>query len=304
MPSLKIRNKRPAAGFRNWQDILTGTKIPRLDAEVLAAFILRRPRASLLAHPEIKFTTRQAANFKRLAARRYRGQPLAYLTGQREFYGLNFSVSPAVLVPRPETELLVERALKVISQAEGRLIMLDIGTGSGAIAVSTAFYARRQQALNYRRLQIFAIDISAAALKIAQANSQRHRLDNKINFLKGSLLKPALETLAGHKEKELLICANLPYLTPIQIKSSPSIQAEPKLALDGGRDGLKYYRELFQQLKSLQPAGAITLLAEIDPSQKTAAAGLAQRFFPQADIAVSNDLAGRARLLSIRLPRI
>jgi len=207
---------------------------------------------------------------------------VAYLTGRREFMGLPFRVAPGVLIPRPETELLVEWALEVLGTRQNAT-MVDVGTGSGAIAVSIA-------ALSDPALRIIATDISEAALAIARDNAatllddaQRARLECR----EGSLLEP----IDGPVN---LVLANLPYLTPAQVDGNPDLAAEPRLALDGGRDGLDLVRHLIADLPRVLTAGGAVGL-ELDPSQTVEVADSLRRLFPGRTIRTIHDLAGFGR---------
>lgn len=282
-----------------FQELISSVSLPRLDAEILASFVLKLTRPYLLTHPETKVSRAKQIKYQQLAKKRQADQPLAYLIKQREFYGLDFKVSPAVLIPRPETELLVEQALLAIKQSSKKKIAIDIGTGSGAIIISLAKQVKQLFPHLYPQISFWASDISLAALTIAKCNAKHHRLTKKISFNRGDLLAPLKDKLKKYPANDLIITANLPYLTPTQIKTSPTIQAEPYLALNGDRDGLKYYRQLFKQLRAYKLSNKLTLLAEIDPSQKKTSYQLASLYFPGAKISVTPDLAGRARLLTI-----
>jgi len=254
--------------------------------------------------------------FQALAAKRRQEWPIAYLTGHKEFYGLDFLVSPAVLVPRPETELLVEEILAAVEKTNGDAVardgraerqpgaglIVDVGTGSGAVIISAAAELKRLASDIYKKTAFAAVDISPTALLVAKKNAARQGLGGKIRFYRGDLLAP-LRLDKSQPRGRLIIAANLPYLTPAQIKGSPSIKREPRLALDGGPDGLKYYKRLFEQLARLDGSGTdIMILCEINPGQKAAGTRLAKKYFPDAEIEVKKDLAKKYRLLEIRRP--
>ncbi|HFD39187.1 MAG TPA: peptide chain release factor N(5)-glutamine methyltransferase, partial [Anaerolineae bacterium] len=173
-----------------------GVESPRFDAELLLAHLLGTNRAAILAHPDRSLSPELDARFRNLVARRADREPLAYLLGHREFYGLDFLVDPRVLIPRPETEHLVEEALRLASRLPPSLRIADVGTGSGAIAVALAVHL--PQAL------VYALDASAEALAVAAANAQRHGVAGRIRCLAGDLLTPLPEAVD-------LIVANLPY---------------------------------------------------------------------------------------------
>jgi release factor glutamine methyltransferase len=219
--------------------------------------------------------------FDRILAQRARGVPVAYLTGEREFMALPFRVAPGVLVPRPETEVLVEWAISWLHERE-RAVVVDVGTGSGAIAASIAAGMDR----NWSG-RVIAADVSSEAIAIAAANRARLDLADRVALVQGSLV----DWLAGPVD---LLLANLPYLRPDQIAANPALAAEPRLALDGGADGLALIRQLLADApRVLAPGGAVGL--EIDPSQGNAVAALAAAAFPAATIAILRDLAGLDR---------
>jgi len=246
-----------------------------LDAEILLAKILKKSREFILSHGEKKITSKKIADYKKLINKRIKNIPLAYLLGEKEFYGLNFLVNKNVLIPRPETEILVEQALEIVlNNTNKNNYIIDIGTGSGCIIIT--FIKELQKKISYQKLQkysFFASDISKKALQVARQNTRQHKLQKKINFLQGSLLEPFLEKQNTKKNKltksqNILILANLPYLTPQQVKDSPTIQAEPELALVAGRDGLKYYQQLFKEIKKLKKLNfSYQMICEIDPAQ-------------------------------------
>lgn len=253
---------------------------PRLDAELLLAHVLGWPRARLLAERDHAPTVAELAAFQALVERRSAGEPVAYLVGHKEFYGLDLVVTPATLVPRPETELLVELALEA-AKGMGRapLLIADIGTGTGAIAVALATHL--PAAL------VYAVDLSAEALEVAGRNVERHGLDGRVRLLQGDLLAP----LPGPVD---IIVSNPPYTMIDEIE--PNVRTyEPRLALDGGPDGAAIYRRLIAAAPAyLRPGGA--LLLEIGAWQGHLVAGLLRQALPQAAIAVHQDLAGRDRV--------
>lgn len=253
-----------------------------LEAEALLAFALRRDRAWLLAHPSTPLVPPARQRYQSLIRRRSAGQPVAYLTGEKEFFSLAFSVTRATLIPRPETEQLVERALAHIPPAANWLVA-DVGTGSGCMAIALASHRPR--------LRLIATDRSAAALLVARRNARRHRVANRLSFRRGDLLAP-IKT----GEPVSLILANLPYLKSPAAASS-ALRFEPRTALDGGRDGLRLYRRSFQQLKNL-PHQPDRILCEIGPGlvsgfqALTATSGYGLTILP--------DLAGRPRVALLK----
>ncbi|MCK5061153.1 peptide chain release factor N(5)-glutamine methyltransferase [Candidatus Parcubacteria bacterium] len=263
---------------------------PRLDADLLLSFILKKPREWMLARPKFKLTKFQIFKINRLVRRRIKGVPLAYLVKEKEFYGLKFKVNKHVLVPRPETEMMVDVIRQQTADSRQQIIFIDVGTGSGCIIITLA------KKIRFGRF--IATDMSKKALKIAKENAELHNLHN-IKFLQGNLLSPIINNPQSPiPNPQLIITANLPYLTPIQLKNSPTVQTEPKNALLGGSDGLKYYRELFEQLKTLKNK-KITVLCEIDAGQSGPIAKLIKEKLPEYKFQIKKDLRGLDRLVKI-----
>ena len=265
-----------------------------LEAEKLLAFILEKSREYLLTHPEKTISAAQLKKYLLLLKRRLSSWPLAYLVGQKSFYDLNFYVNQDVLVPRPETEIMVDEILNLTAQAKMPLNIIDVGTGSGCIIIAVAKNLKKIKA------ELLGIDISKSALEVAKNNAVLNHAKN-IKFIKSDLLQtlinnPKYKNIKGH----LIIAANLPYLTPKQFAASPSIQHEPRIALVAGLDGLKYYQELFEQVNKIK-AAKITILCEINPEQKNGLIGLINKFLGTAAYQIKNDLAGLDRLMIISL---
>ena len=274
--------------------IINNCKLGPEEGLSLLSFIEQKPIVVLLTHLEQRVTAYNFQKFRILEKRRLNNWPFAYLTGQKEFFGLNFQVNKNVLIPRPETELIVEEIIKeVINQPNITRFIIDLGTGSGAIIVSLA------KNIKQTNIKFFASDISQSALRIAKKNAKGNSVNKRIKFFRGNLLKPVIKNL---KNKDLIITANLPYLTKAQIKKSPSISREPKLALDGGPGGLKYYEELFKQLRDISYR-SLFLMIEIDPTQTTKIKSLAKKYFSLADLEMQLDLAGRQRFAIIKKSR-
>jgi release factor glutamine methyltransferase len=252
---------------------------PRLDAELLLAFAAARPRSSVLAYPERAVDSEVAAHFARLVERRARGEPLAYLTGEREFFSLPLAVSPDVLVPRAETELLAELALAVV-ECVARPAVLDVGTGSGAIAL--AVKRARPEA------RVTATDRSAAALAVARGNAARHALD--VHFIESDWF----ENL-GSATFDVIV-SNPPYVRSADVAGP--LAFEPRLALDGGADGLDAYRALFACAARhlVSPRGL--LLVEHGAAQRPELVALASSCGWRI-AAEHDDLAGKPRVLEL-----
>jgi len=266
-----------------------GIDTPRLDAEVLLMHVLGWTRAQLYTHPEHTLDAPTLATLESLIARRVQGAPVAYLTGWKEFFGLRFKVDRRVLIPRPETELLVERALAwsaTLETQNSKLTIADIGTGSGAIAIALATHLPHAT--------VFAIDTSASALQVAAENVRSHALADRVRLLQGDLLAP----LPARVD---LIVANLPYIPTAEIPGLPDHirDYEPVSALDGGEDGLDVIRRLIQQSpEKLLTHGALML--EIGATQGATATALARQQFPTGSISIIRDYAGRDRVLEIQ----
>jgi release factor glutamine methyltransferase len=260
-----------------------GLDSPRLEAEVLLAHAWGRSREELLIHPEQETPELAARQFLALVGQRAGGAPAAYLTGVREFMSLLMAVTPAVLIPRPETELLVEEVLRWLAARPDngtvfdQPLVADVGTGSGAIAVSLAHY--------HLAVQVTAIDASEAALEVAAINAARHGLADRIDFLAGDLLAPLLGggdgQATGHAKRVnrpgTAVAANLPYIPSSACDMlPPEVRREPRLALDGGADGLDLYRRLLPQAAVWLAPGGL-LACEIDPGQAEVMIGLLQQ---------------------------
>lgn len=259
-----------------------GIDTAQLDANVLLQHVLEVDRTRLFLMLEDVVSESLAQRYLQLVHQRADGVPIAYLIGQREFMGLPFITTPNVLVPRPDTEPLVEWGLSWLDAHPGAVVA-DIGTGSGAIAVSIAYHAKVPH-------RVIATDVSEAALNIAATNastllpSDRHAL---LSTHLGSLTEPLDARID-------LLLTNLPYLTPKQITQNPDLDHEPRLALDGGDDGLDLVRTVIADLpRVLRPDGAVGF--EIDPSQSATVQALLASGLPAHTIEVIRDIAGDDR---------
>ncbi len=257
---------------------------PQLDAEVLLAHSLGTARSTLYASLDEKPQKATEETFRALVARRIRHEPVAYITGRKEFFGLDLQVDRRVLIPRPETETLVEVALTIARQKRVPRLA-EVGVGSGAVAVALA--------VNLPCAEIYAIDSSADALVVAESNCRNHHVLDRVHLLLGDLLEPLPEAVA-------LIVSNLPYVARHELEGlAPDItQYEPLIALDGGPDGLDLFRRVLKQAgPRLQPSGMICL--EIGATQASAVNDLARIHFPAATVALVRDLAGLDRVAII-----
>ncbi|MFL7871967.1 MAG: peptide chain release factor N(5)-glutamine methyltransferase [Anaerolineales bacterium] len=265
---------------------------PELDARVMLVNILDKSRTWIEAHPETPLTQPQLAAAKKAIARLEAGEPLPYVLGHWEFFGLDFVLTPNVLIPRPETELMVERAIKWLEISPERRTIADVGTGSGCIAVAIANHIPDAK--------ITATDISLPALKVARQNARKHGLEKHIDFVQCNLL-PARPPDPFPTDLHFdLICANLPYIPSQTLRELPVYGREPSLALDGGIDGLDIVRRLLNIAPEwLAPNGMILL--EIEATQGLSAVSLAYDMFDSAEIHLHQDQAGRDRLVEIML---
>ena len=271
-------------------------KIPKLpddltqqDAQLLLAHVMGHPRTWLLAHLDAPLSPSMLESADQAFARLEAGEPLPYILGHWEFYDLDFDITPDVLIPRPETEMMVEKAIKWLSVSPERRTVADIGTGSGIIAASIAMHVSSAN--------ILATDISHAALKVAKRNAEKFHVHHRIDFLQCDILPQHVDPLPTDSHFDL-ICANLPYIPTATMRSLPIYGREPTLALDGGEDGLDLYRRLLDIAPAwLAPNGLILL--EIEASQGVKALNLASDKFSEASISLHQDLVGHDRLLEI-----
>jgi len=255
-----------------------------LESELLLRHALGVDRVQLYLAFDDEFGAEKEAVFRKLIGRCLNGEPTAYIVRHREFYGLDFHVDARVLIPRPESELLVEKALE-LAQSRGIATIAEIGTGCGAIAISLA--------VKLPQIKVYATDISGPALEVASFNCRKHGVAGKISLLQGNLLEPLYESVD-------LIIANLPYVRELEISRGGLANFEPELALSGGSDGLEKIRQLCQQAGSkLNPEGG--LLLEIGQGQETPVTTYLRSLFPSAAIAVSPDLSGIERVVSLCL---
>ena len=257
-----------------------------LESEVLLMHTLKIDRVKLYIDIDSELTPLQYEEFFTLIQRRLKGEPSAYIIGNREFYGLDFFVNQHVLIPRPETELLVEKAIDIAKKQSYKFIV-DAGTGSGAVAVCLA--------LNLPEAVIYATDISAQALKVASRNCQRHNVQDRITLLEGNLLEPLPEPVD-------MIVGNLPYVRNADIRQVNTVGYEPETALNGGEDGLEYIISIAgQSVSKLLWGGAILL--EVGQGQSQAASRQLKGIYPHGEVDIFRDLAGIERVVSLSLPR-
>jgi release factor glutamine methyltransferase len=281
----------------------SGSTSPRLDAELLLGQALGVDRVGVLAHPDAPVGTGARELFEASLERRERGEPVAYIRGFREFHGLAFATDSRALIPRPETELLVDAAIEelaarltVAPRAPGApaLRVADVGTGTGAIAVALVAALRRRKMAD--DVMVIAIDSSEDALALARENAVGHGVADRVVFV-------AADLLPHHVEPPYwLVCANLPYVPTDELEQlAPELSFEPREALDGGPDGLDVVRRLLDRLPDALAPDGVALL-EIGADQGEAIAREVAARLPGWRCAVAPDLAGRARLA--RLARV
>ncbi|WP_432406961.1 peptide chain release factor N(5)-glutamine methyltransferase [Wukongibacter sp. M2B1] len=261
---------------------------PLLDAQVILCHILDVDRLYLIINKDRKLTKEEAYEYNELIEKRLEGVPVQYIVGNQEFMGLSFYVEEGVLIPRPDTEILIEKILENVDESNSYNIV-DIGTGSGAITVSLAKFIEKAH--------VFSVDISKKALKIATKNANANGVSSKISFLNGSLFSP-LDDI-GIKGKIDILVSNPPYIPSkkiegLQVEVS---KYEPRIALDGGEDGLDFYREIIDKAPEYLRRGGLIVL-EVGHDQARIVAGLMEEKDQYVDIEITKDLAGIERVVS------
>lgn len=291
-------------------------KIDRTEVDILIAYVIKKPREFIIAHLEYKISKLKYYKIKNLISKRTKGIPIAYLTHHKEFYGLDFLVNKHTLIPRPETELLVEEVLKEfpplvepvpsfwkeegqgeVTRKKDNVTLIDIGTGSGCIPISVLKSTNHQSPIT-----TYATDISKPALKLAQKNATHHNVN--IKFLPGNLLEPIIKTCSlPFVPCSLIITANLPYLTQTQFDEEPSIQHEPISALVAKDNGLELYKKLLKQISQLITShqSLVTCFFEIDPSQTKKLSDFIKNILPNAKIEIFKDGMKNDRVVKITL---
>lgn len=286
-----------------------GVDSPMLDAEILLSHTLDVSKSWLFSHFTDLLKTHQQEKFHLLVERRASREPVAYLIQKKSFYGRDLHVNSFVLIPRPETETLIETTLDTLKDADPeRTLLADIGTGSGAIAVTLTAESR---------LPVIAIDIDASALSVAKQNATIHNVTDQIDFQQGNLAEPLIrlfksirgqtgvKTSSVYPFKHLVVTANLPYLPESRIERlEPEVKTyEPHLALASGADGLDHYFELFRQLhqnRKVLPR-RLSVIIEIDPDQRAAVEKLIHHDFPSTKPETRKDLRGHDRVVGIEI---
>jgi release factor glutamine methyltransferase len=259
------------------------SETPGLDAQEVLSHLLKKPRSWLMAHPEAALTGEYPRRLENLVFRLERGEPLPYVLGSWEFFGLEFELTKYVLIPRPETELLVERAIAWLKAHPEKTRVADIGSGCGCIGIALAF--------NVPGLRVKATDISPQALEIARHNAVRNGVDAQIEFFRQDLFPPT-----GEFD---LVVSNPPYIPTNTLQKLPIFGREPTLALDGGVDGLGLIRRILRDAPGRLAPGGL-LLMELESSEGPSVLSLAYDVFCEAEIHLHKDLAGHERLLEIQ----
>lgn len=291
------------------QEILRKTyleyKLSPFDAEIILSLAIKRSKEYILAHPEKKLTRLQTKKITSFAERRFAGEPIAYIAGKKEFFGLEFRVNREVLIPRPETELLIEQVLKKIQNTKypprrqaGKIpdTIIDVGTGSGNIIVSIA---KNIPSKIRKKINFYAVDISKESLRVAKANAKKHKVGKKIKFIQSDMLEYFLKNKI--KLKNIFIIVNLPYVSPaLYEKNKNNLKYEPKQALLSRNNGLAHYTKLLKQIRSLITNHCLLIL-EISPEQKPEISRILKRLLPKAKIKFFKDLAGKWRAVEIKI---
>lgn len=257
---------------------------PRLDSEVLLSYMLKISKLKLVTESSRDLTDEEYKRFKGLCAKRLEGMPVAYITGVKEFMSLNFAVRPGVLIPRPDTEIVVERAVLNCKKHAGVIRVADVGCGSGAIGVSIAKYAENSL--------VTMIDITDDAVSVSKENARANGVEDRVNIIKGDLLTPVIDKTFD------MVVSNPPYISTsvIHTLSRDVKDFEPLIALDGGDDGLKYYRRLVSQAKDcVDRDGSIILEIGYDEAEEVCAILSDNNF---SHIEVIKDLGNNDRCVS------
>jgi release factor glutamine methyltransferase len=289
----------------------SGSETARLDTELLLGWAIGADRTAILAHPDAPVGADAASRFEAAVARRATGEPVAYIRGLKEFHGLAFVVDARALIPRPETEELVDEAIaEVMARLSARsgeagtgpagggdpVRVADVGTGSGAIAVALAVALRARRVTLGRNVTVLATDQSADALELARENAVGHAAADGLRFVEADLFPPVLPDNGARLD---LVLANLPYVRSGAIAGLPiAASFEPRAALDGGPDGLDAIRALLARLPEVLTDDGVALL-EIGADQRDEALAAAAETLPGWRARVSTDLAGQPRVLRV-----
>lgn len=260
------------------------TEFPTIEVNAIASHVLDKPTEWIISHPEESLDCSQLEKLEESIDRLIAGEPLAYITGMRSFYGMDFFVDNRVLIPRPETELLIELAIAWLEGHPATNKVIDVGTGSGAIAIVIADH--------FQTLHITAVDISPDALDVARSNAALHQVSDRIEFIRTDLLE-------GIDKKFDLILANLPYIPSNILDNLEALKFEPRIALNGGINGLVQITGIIDNCSKLVASKGCIIL-EIQYNQGDAVREIAAQRFPQAKISIHNDLASLPRVVKIQ----
>ncbi len=283
----------------NIKTILKNSKLERIDTEILLSYLLKKDRTFLILNIDKNISERLYKKYLFLEKQRLDNWPIAYLVGFKHFYNYKFFINKNVLVPRPETEILIDISLNNLLNRDKKQTIIDIGTGSGAIIITLAKELIKKNKTLYNKTNFIALDISNKALEIAKLNSKLNRINKKISFYKSDLLSYLIDNKENYlnNNNDLFILANLPYLKPKELKEK-SIKHEPKLALKAGIDGLKYYRKLFKQINLIIDKNSnqkIDIFCEINPEQKKPITDLNKQYLKHFKTIFYKDLSNNTR---------
>lgn len=284
--------------------------IDRIDIELILAFVLQKERSFIIAHPEYIPQTNEYRMITIALQKRMNHIPLAYITKCKEFYGRSFHVTHDTLVPRPETELYISLITHMPMTQLRRSLIIDIGTGSGVIAITLALELKK--ILHNNSPQIIGTDISPHALRVAKKNAKLHHVEDHISFLRSDLLcDQRLRRMIKETKNDMIITANLPYVDITQKKyllvqnESIALQHEPSIALWAKDGGLHYYKRLTRQvlrMKKIAPEKKFHLLYEIVPDQMDPLETFMHKYaVPQKSISVTYDIAHKPRIFSVSI---
>ncbi len=291
--NLEIQKKLFEKGIENYN----------LESEMIMSLALNKDRLFLISNGHQKIKENENKKIKQIINQRLRLYPLAYINGKRNFFDLEFYVNKNTLIPRPESELIIEEIIKKEEQNKKSKIFIDVGTGSACLIISLAKILSKNKK-NY----FYGLDICPKALKVAKKNAQKYNLHKKINFYKSNLLEEVIKINDKNNflnNKHLIIIANLPYLTKEEINNSPTIKFEPKKALYGGLDGLDFYRKMLEQIKKLKEDNKIKaeIYMEISPWQKNILAKDIKKILKNklTEIKTIKDLNRKNRLIVLKV---
>jgi release factor glutamine methyltransferase len=272
----------------------------RKEALLFTAFLYQSDLSHILAHLDKKISAPKAQALKKAFSKIEKNYPLAYLTKQKYFYGHLFALNTKVLIPRPESEEIINLGLNYAHLNKKPLQIIDIGTGPGTLIISLAKEMLKHNRLAYQKAEFLAGDISDSALKIAKSNARNLRIDHKITFKKSNLASAFLPYIKQNQEKAIFISANLPYLNKTEREQEISIKYEPDLALiGGGKNGLHLYQQLLKQLTSILRHRSYCLVMEINPHQAKALIAIVRQTIPFTKIQKKSDLSGRTRFITV-----